>query len=179
MKNLYLYINESILDNEEDIMSTAEDRIKTVKKYGSVPVYNISMTAQYIVDNLKKKLNIKWEKEPVKAKAFKTKFDIYSFKIPIERWVKDGYEIVEKVLMSARQLPELIKDEKLNYECLMEDFVDESTGYVVPCLRVSCDDGGKLIDGSAVFTVDDIDDAQGDEDSDYLKLVVLGKYIKI
>lgn len=141
MKNLYTVV-EGILDDMDDVIDQAEDRIKLMKKYAHSPaVYNISMSAEYIMKKLSEKYHLSWQKGP-DERHNGIKWNTCEARVEATRYENDEitYDFLSNTMLEAKKLPEHIELPFNEYHVWIEDFVDEDTALVVPCMRVEYED---------------------------------------
>ena len=170
MKSLY----ESILDIE-DTMDYADDMVRKIKKYGYAAVYNMSLSAQYIITELGKLYKAKWQKTSDKTKGGNLKFDVWKLTIPTKRYEEDkaSYDELNQILLRARDLPDHVQLPEEEYYTWVEDYVDDEPGLIIQVLRI------KFIDKRSSGKTTYIFGAQSKQDDpETFEFFVNGKYLK-
>lgn len=171
MKNLYSVV-EGILD--DDFMDVADDRVKLMKKYAhSAAIYNISMSSEYIMKKVNEKYHLSWQKGS-DERHDGLKWETCETIIEATRYENDEitYDFLFDTMLEAKKLPNHIELPDKDYHVWIEDFVDEHTALVVPCMRVEYKDNrGKSRNPSICMFWSTYEPG-------FMKIIVIGKNLK-
>lgn len=171
MKQLYDIV-ESILD--DDFVDVATERVKEIKRYGHPAIYNMSLSTQYVATELTKIHKFEWRKTDKRIKLGRVSIDEYVCDIPESLYASKEINLDKwyDILNTATHLPEHIQLPEDEYWMMGEDYVDEETGDVIPCIRIDYKDGAKKFRTYLVFGFNPVDENN-------IQLAVYGKFLKI